>query len=316
MDPRVYRADATDTSKLTVACKLDGEVNIDSVNVDASDHTGHDLYLTTTNVADGTWTVTFDTVAGLDLASLISIENKTQGFSYITKGATVGTTSILIVVGNQLTGVIAPVVTDELEIIYRGVSRFSLLTDATQKTQLVDGAGAVIGSIGNALDVNIASGVTLTVDLDESDDSVEIYGSDDGGTTQRVIKTDAAGELQVDILSSALPSGAVTESGGNLADINTNTTILSYDGLLIEKNVTTGTTAEALGTTTAVKKVRVIAKPGNTNNVYVGPSNVSDAIYEFKLAAGQGCNLLATDIADIFLDVDTSGEGVYFQKFN
>ena len=40
-------------------------------------------------------------------------------------------------------------------------------TDATQKTQIVDGAGAVIGSTSNALDVNIASGSSAGTEYTE-----------------------------------------------------------------------------------------------------------------------------------------------------
>lgn len=46
--------------------------------------------------------------------------------------------------------------------------------------------------------------------ISQSDDSILVYGNDGG--TNRALKTDAAGELQVDIVSSALPSGAATES--------------------------------------------------------------------------------------------------------
>jgi len=101
-----------------------------------------------------------------------------------------------------------------------------------RKVQINDGSNNAVGVTGNALDINIKSGATLEVNLDPDNDGVEIYGSDDGGTTQRVIKTDAQGELQVDILASALPTGAATETtlgtraleaGGNLAAIKAKT---------------------------------------------------------------------------------------------
>lgn len=49
------------------------------------------------------------------------------------------------------------------------------------------------------LDVNIIGGVTLDVTITEADDSILVYGND--GTTNRKIKTDANGELQVDVLT-------------------------------------------------------------------------------------------------------------------
>lgn len=86
----------------------------------------------------------------------------------------------------------------------------STQTDGTQKTQIVDGSGNVISSTLNALDVNLKSPIVVDVNLDEADDSVAVFGYD--GTVNRAIKTDASGELQVDILSSALPTGAATET--------------------------------------------------------------------------------------------------------
>jgi hypothetical protein len=91
-----------------------------------------------------------------------------------------------------------------------GASTSAAQTDGTQKAQIVDGSGNVIGSTGNALDVNLKSPIVVDVNLDEADDSVAVFGYD--GTVNRAIKTDASGELQVDILSSALPTGAATET--------------------------------------------------------------------------------------------------------
>jgi len=86
----------------------------------------------------------------------------------------------------------------------------STQTDGTQKTQIVDGSGNVIGSTGNALDVNVKTPITIDVQLSEANDSVAVFGSD--GAVNRALKTDANGELQVDVLSSALPTGAATEA--------------------------------------------------------------------------------------------------------
>ena len=76
-----------------------------------------------------------------------------------------------------------------------------ILTNNTQKTQVVDNNGNIISSTGNALDVNIKSGVTLTVDLDPVTDGVRVYGSD--GTTNLILKTDNNGVLQVQALGTA-----------------------------------------------------------------------------------------------------------------
>lgn len=83
-------------------------------------------------------------------------------------------------------------------------------TDGSQKTQIVDGSGNVIGSTSNALDVNIKSGVSIDVTLSNASDDVLVYGFD--GAANRKIKTDASGELQVDVLSSVLPANAATST--------------------------------------------------------------------------------------------------------
>ena len=66
----------------------------------------------------------------------------------------------------------------------------------------------------------------MEVSISHVDDDILIYGND--GTTDRKVKTDAAGELQIDVLSSALPTGAATEAKqdvGNtsLSSINSKT---------------------------------------------------------------------------------------------
>jgi len=93
---------------------------------------------------------------------------------------------------------------------------------------------------GSEMQVDVITMPTTTVeatdldtrDLSESSDSVAIYGSDDGGTTKRIIKTDAGGAIQMDIEVAEVTANAGTnlntsalalETGGNLAAIKTNT---------------------------------------------------------------------------------------------
>lgn len=114
-------------------------------------------------------------------------------------------------------------------------------SDGSQKTQIVDGSGNVIGSTSNALNVNVSSG-TVTVDttglatsakqdtqttsLQLIDDPVATTGSaiptkgfavsGTDGTNARVLKTDSSGELQVDVLTMptvTVNSHAVTNAG-------------------------------------------------------------------------------------------------------
>ena len=77
-------------------------------------------------------------------------------------------------------------------------------------TQLSDGTSA-IGVTSGALDVNISTqpGADLDIrDIDNAQDDILIYGWD--GVANQKIKTDAAGELQVDVLT--LPSDKIDDS--------------------------------------------------------------------------------------------------------
>jgi len=57
-------------------------------------------------------------------------------------------------------------------------------------------------------------GEVARIPLAQGTDAVTVYGSDDGGTTKRVIKTDSGGATQVDI-ESALPAGT-----NNIGDVD------------------------------------------------------------------------------------------------
>jgi hypothetical protein len=132
------------------------------------------------------------------------------------------------------------------------------LTDASQKTQIVDGSGNVIGSTSNALDVNIKSGVTLEVNLDNAADDVLVYGFD--GTDNQKIKTDANGELQVDVLSSALPSGAATSALQTSSEAIL-TTIDADTGSMAASLTSIAAEDFATETTSAAILAKIIAAP-------------------------------------------------------
>ena len=82
-----------------------------------------------------------------------------------------------------------------------------------------------------------------------------------------------------------------------------------------EKTVASAGTAEALvAASKRVKSVVIVAKSGNTGRVYVGGSDVSSST-NGGLGASQSISLEAAgwmDLADIYIDADTNGEGVDF----
>jgi hypothetical protein len=76
----------------------------------------------------------------------------------------------------------------------------------------------ILTELQGTIDVNIVSGVTLEVNLDQNNDQVQVYGSD----LTAPIATDTSGHLQVDVLTTPLPTNAATEI--TLAAINTKLT--------------------------------------------------------------------------------------------
>ena len=80
-----------------------------------------------------------------------------------------------------------------------------------------------------------------------------------------------------------------------------------------EKTVSAAGTAEGLSASSQrVKSVTVIAKTGNTGQVYVGGSDVASSTND-GLAPGDVLEVPAEgwlDLADVYVDVDTNGEGV------
>ena len=81
-----------------------------------------------------------------------------------------------------------------------------------------------------------------------------------------------------------------------------------------EKSVTTAGTAEAMASSQRVKSITIIAKASNTGQVYVGGSGVASTTND-GLDAGETLSVEAMgwmDLAGIYLDADTNGEGVDF----
>ena len=82
-----------------------------------------------------------------------------------------------------------------------------------------------------------------------------------------------------------------------------------------EKTVATAGTAEPLvATSQRVKSLVVIAKNANLNQVYLGGADVASTTND-GLDAAESLTIEAVgwlDLADIFLDVDTNGEGLNF----
>jgi hypothetical protein len=81
------------------------------------------------------------------------------------------------------------------------------------------------------------------------------------------------------------------------------------------KTVTAAGTAEALASAALFRSLLVIAKDNNTGRVYLGGSTVASTTNR-GLAPGDSVELGTKgheiDLAQVFIDVDTSAEGVDF----
>ena len=81
-----------------------------------------------------------------------------------------------------------------------------------------------------------------------------------------------------------------------------------------EKTVSAAGTAEAIASAKRVRSIVIIAKSGNVGQVYLGGSDVATTTND-GLDAGETLSIEAVgwmDLADIYVDVDTNGEGVDF----
>lgn len=80
-----------------------------------------------------------------------------------------------------------------------------------------------------------------------------------------------------------------------------------------EKTISANGTAEALASSKNVKSVVIIAKLGNTGQVYVGAADVDSATND-GLNPGHVLSIDAhgLNLENIFLDVDTNDDGVDF----
>ena len=82
-----------------------------------------------------------------------------------------------------------------------------------------------------------------------------------------------------------------------------------------EKAVSTAGTAEAIAAASQrVKSLTVVAKAGNTGQVYLGGADIASSTND-GLAPGDSLLIPAVnwlDLNDVYVDVDTNGEGVDF----
>lgn len=129
------------------------------------------------------------------------------------------------------------------------------------------------------------------------------------------IHDESTGETAtVDLLGT---KGAVTtqilDSGGiQIEDFGGTVTSVVASG---QNTIASAGTAEVLAASTTTKSVALKALHGNSNMIYVGKSDV-DSTNGFVLDAGEGLVLEVDNLTDIYIDADTSSDGVSYIAIN
>ena len=166
----------------------------------------------------------------------------------------------------------------------------------------------VLNSGQDALKVDIDNvrldGSQLSVDIDKENDSIVIFSNTaaDGSGTNTVPLVDAAGNLQIDIVSSALPSGGATAANqatiiGHVDGIetlitSTNSKIDTFDAVLDAIKTDTQEIEEAVETIEG-------AVSGSEMQVDVVASLPAGSAAIGKLAANSGVDIGDVDVTSI-----------------
>lgn len=163
-------------------------------------------------------------------------------------------------------------------------------TDASQKTQIVDGAGNVIGSTSNALDVNIASGASSGTQYTEGDTDTTITGTalmfESNTTTSALSAVSDATPLPISDAGGAITvDGTVGVSGTVTVDLGANNDV-----------TVTGT-----------------VDLGATDNAVLDTIAAKDFATQTTLAAINAKMVTGTDIGDVTINNASGASAVNIQ---
>ena len=150
------------------------------------------------------------------------------------------------------------------------------VTIATDDSVPVTNAGitTIAGAVsGTEMQVDVLTMPTTTVtatdldirDLTQASDSILIYGSDDGGTTKRVIKTDAGGAIQVDLEVASVAVTSIAAGDNNIGNVD-----------IVSSALPTGasTLAEQQSQTTHLSTIA-----GDTTSIQTAVELIDDTVY-------------------------------------
>ncbi len=139
-----------------------------------------------------------------------------------------------------------------------------------------------------------------------------LMGGDDG-TNIEPLQLDGSNFLKVVLQASTTAFGKLAaNSGVDIGDVDVTSVPRASAISNGKKTVTTAGGAEALAASTSMTHdVSIKALAANTGNVYVGSSSV-DSTNGYVLDAGESVVITIDNLATVYLDVDTNGEGVTY----
>lgn len=140
----------------------------------------------------------------------------------------------------------------------------------------------VTDTYGGKKKLNTNMSATLAVALDPANDGVAIYGSDDGGATKRIIKTDAGGAIQVDLEVATVAINRLTPGTTNTVAI-----ISGQDGIA-------GGTGVDGATVPRMSLATNVPLPSGTNSIGKLGTNSGVTIGAVELVAAQTLGTVTT----------------------
>lgn len=240
-------------------------------------------------------TASADVITVQGIASMVALKVDGSGVTQPISGsvtANIGTVGTLATAANQTTG------NSSLATIAGAVSGTEMQVDIVSMPAVTISGTVTVGShaVTNAGTFAVqVDGAALT-SLQLLDDSVATTGSaitskgmaavGTDGTNARILKTDTAGELQIDVLSSALPTGAATET-----TLNSALTALQLidDGIATAGSAITSKAMAIAGTDGSLAR---ILKVNTDGSLQIAPT--ASATFDVHLYDGLG-NMLTTN---------------------
>ena len=131
-------------------------------------------------------------------------------------------------------------------------------------------------------------------------------------TANASLATIAGDTTSIDSKITACNTGAVVISSGTITTLSSQSQMNGFGSIGGgNKDVTTAGVAEALGSSTSIKRVDIIAKEGNSGTIWVGGSSVS-AGNGRPLKPLQLYTVYMTNLNTVYVDTDNSGDGVTY----